>query len=79
MAARDVTGSTGTRHNLTLTVSDGKDSTSRSLTVSVYAGLPHGQVGTPLGSAPPEGSVGERLGLGIQHLAARRMRKQNVG
>ncbi len=32
-----------------------------------------------LGAAPPEGSVGERLGLGIQHIAARRMRKQNVG
>ncbi len=32
-----------------------------------------------LGAAPPEGSVGERLGLRIQHIAARRMRKQNVG
>lgn len=30
-----------------------------------------------LGAAPPEGSIGERLGLGVQHLAARRMRKQN--
>ena len=32
-----------------------------------------------LGAAPPEGSIGERLGLGIQRLAARRMRKQNDG
>jgi steroid delta-isomerase-like uncharacterized protein len=32
-----------------------------------------------LGAAPPEGSIGERLGLALQHIAARRMRKQNVG
>ena len=32
-----------------------------------------------LGAAPPEGSIGERLGLRIQRLAARRMRKQNAG
>ena len=31
-----------------------------------------------LGAAPPEGSIGERLGLGIQRLAARRMRKQHT-
>ena len=28
-----------------------------------------------LGAAPSEGSIGERLGLGIQRVAARRMRK----
>ena len=31
-----------------------------------------------LGAAPPEGSIAERLGFGIQRLAARRMRKQNA-
>ena len=32
-----------------------------------------------LGAAPPEGSVGERLGSAVQRLAARRMRKKNAG
>jgi steroid delta-isomerase-like uncharacterized protein len=30
-----------------------------------------------LGAAPPEGSTGEKLGLAMQRLAARRMRKKN--
>jgi steroid delta-isomerase-like uncharacterized protein len=30
-----------------------------------------------LGAAPPEGSVGEKIGMGLQRLMARRMRKQN--
>jgi predicted ester cyclase len=30
-----------------------------------------------LGAAPPEGSVGEKVGMGVQRLMARRMRKQN--
>lgn len=30
-----------------------------------------------LGAAPPEGSIGEKLGVVIQRLAARRMRKKN--
>jgi predicted ester cyclase len=30
-----------------------------------------------LGAAPPEGSVGERIGMGMQHLMARRMRKKS--
>jgi hypothetical protein len=29
--------------------------------------------------APPEGSIGERLGSAVQRLAARRMRKKNAG
>ena len=32
-----------------------------------------------LGAAPPEGSVGEKLGTGLQRLMARRMRKKNQG
>jgi len=32
-----------------------------------------------LGAAPPEGSMGERLGSAIQRLAARRMRKKHAG
>jgi predicted ester cyclase len=32
-----------------------------------------------LGAAPPEGSVGEKIGMGLQRLMARRMRKQNPG
>ncbi len=32
-----------------------------------------------LGAAPSEGSIGEKLGLGVQHIAARRMRKQHAG
>jgi predicted ester cyclase len=32
-----------------------------------------------LGAAPPEGSVGEKLGLQMQRLMARRMRKKNQG
>jgi steroid delta-isomerase-like uncharacterized protein len=32
-----------------------------------------------LGAAPPEGSVGEKLGTGVQRLMARRMRKKNQG
>jgi steroid delta-isomerase-like uncharacterized protein len=31
-----------------------------------------------LGAAPPEGSLGEKLGMGLQRLMARRMRKKNV-
>lgn len=30
-----------------------------------------------LGAAPPEGSIGEKLGMRVQRLMARRMRKQN--
>jgi steroid delta-isomerase-like uncharacterized protein len=30
-----------------------------------------------LGAAPPEGSVGEKVGMGVQRLMARRMRKKN--
>jgi hypothetical protein len=30
-----------------------------------------------LGAAPPEGSVGEKLGIGVQRLMARWMRKKN--
>ncbi len=30
-----------------------------------------------LGAAPPEGSVGEKIGTGLQRLMARRMRKKN--
>jgi steroid delta-isomerase-like uncharacterized protein len=30
-----------------------------------------------LGAAPPEGSVGEKIGLGLQRVAARGMRKKN--
>lgn len=30
-----------------------------------------------LGAAPPEGSIGERLGMAMQRLMARRMRKKN--
>jgi steroid delta-isomerase-like uncharacterized protein len=30
-----------------------------------------------LGAAPPEGSVGEKIGMGLQRLTARRMRKKN--
>lgn len=30
-----------------------------------------------LGAAPPEGSFGEKLGIGVQRLMARRMRKKN--
>jgi predicted ester cyclase len=32
-----------------------------------------------LGAAPPEGSVGEKVGIGLQRLMARRMRKKNQG
>lgn len=32
-----------------------------------------------LGAAPPEGSVGEKLGTGVQRLLASRMRKKNAG
>ena len=32
-----------------------------------------------VGAAPPEGGIVERLGVGIQRLAARRMRKKNAG
>ena len=32
-----------------------------------------------LGAAPPEGSVGEKIGTGLQRLMARRMRKKNQG
>jgi predicted ester cyclase len=32
-----------------------------------------------LGAAPPEGSVGEKVGMGLQRLMARRMRKKNPG
>jgi steroid delta-isomerase-like uncharacterized protein len=32
-----------------------------------------------LGAAPPEGSMGEKLGASLQHLAARRMRSKNAG
>ncbi len=32
-----------------------------------------------LGAAPPEGSLGERLGVTLQRLSARRMRKKNHG
>ena len=32
-----------------------------------------------LGAAPPEGSVGEKIGMGLQRLMARRMRKKNQG
>jgi predicted ester cyclase len=32
-----------------------------------------------IGAAPPEGSVGEKIGTGLQRLMARRMRKQNPG
>ena len=32
-----------------------------------------------LGAAPPEGSVGEKLGMGLQRLMARWMRKKNQG
>jgi steroid delta-isomerase-like uncharacterized protein len=32
-----------------------------------------------LGAAPPEGSFGEKLGIGVQRLMARRMRKKNRG
>jgi steroid delta-isomerase-like uncharacterized protein len=32
-----------------------------------------------LGAAPPEGSVGEKIGMGVQRLMARRMRKKNQG
>jgi len=32
-----------------------------------------------LGAAPPEGSIGEKLGLGLQRLMARRMRQKNSG
>jgi steroid delta-isomerase-like uncharacterized protein len=30
-----------------------------------------------LGAAPPEGSMGEKLGIAVQHLTARRMRSKN--
>jgi predicted ester cyclase len=30
-----------------------------------------------IGAAPPEGSVGERIGMGLQRLTARRMRRAN--
>ena len=30
-----------------------------------------------LGAAPPDGSVGEKIGMGLQRLIARRMRKKN--
>jgi steroid delta-isomerase-like uncharacterized protein len=32
-----------------------------------------------LGAAPPEGSMGEKLGMAMQRLMARRMRKKNQG
>jgi steroid delta-isomerase-like uncharacterized protein len=32
-----------------------------------------------VGAAPPEGSVGEKIGIGLQRLTARRMRKKNQG
>jgi steroid delta-isomerase-like uncharacterized protein len=32
-----------------------------------------------LGAAPPEGSVGEKIGMGLQRLMARWMRKKNPG
>ena len=32
-----------------------------------------------LGAAPPEGSVGEKIGMGLQRLMARWMRKKNQG
>jgi steroid delta-isomerase-like uncharacterized protein len=32
-----------------------------------------------LGAAPPEGSVGEKIGTALQRLTARRMRKKNQG
>jgi steroid delta-isomerase-like uncharacterized protein len=32
-----------------------------------------------LGAAPPEGSVGEKIGIALQRLMARRMRKKNQG
>ena len=32
-----------------------------------------------LGAAPPEGSVGEKIGTAVQRLMARRMRKKNPG
>jgi steroid delta-isomerase-like uncharacterized protein len=32
-----------------------------------------------LGAAPPEGSLGEKIGMGLQRLMARRMRKKNQG
>ena len=32
-----------------------------------------------LGAAPPEGSVGEKIGMGLQRLMARWMRKKNHG
>ena len=32
-----------------------------------------------LGAAPPEGSIGEKIGMGLQRLMARRMRKKNQG
>jgi len=34
-------------------------------------------LGRQLGAAPPEGSIGEKLGLAMQRLIARRMRKKN--
>ena len=32
-----------------------------------------------IGAAPPEGSVGEKIGMGLQRLMARRMRQKNHG
>jgi len=32
-----------------------------------------------LGAAPPAGSMGEKVGIGVQRLVARRMRKKNEG
>lgn len=32
-----------------------------------------------LGAAPPEGSIGDKIGMGLQRLMARRMRKKNQG
>jgi steroid delta-isomerase-like uncharacterized protein len=32
-----------------------------------------------IGAAPPEGSVGEKIGIGLQRLMARRMRQKNRG
>src|ERR1700722_4878568 len=32
-----------------------------------------------IGAAPPEGSIGERIGMGLQRLTARRMRQKNRG
>ncbi|HEY6396358.1 MAG TPA: ester cyclase [Solirubrobacteraceae bacterium] len=32
-----------------------------------------------LGAVPPEGSAGEKIGIGLQRLMARRMRKKNQG